>query len=111
MVLIILVKVKEQKQTEEANKMTVKKTTEGLRDLLFQEIEDFLGGKVDSDHVKTITKASGAIMTTVAKDLEAAKLIHSMNEGRDESKAIANLNLDIALSSIEMKDKKLNSNK
>jgi len=30
--------------------MKVKKTTEGLRDLLFQEIEDFLEGKVDSDH-------------------------------------------------------------
>ncbi|MCP3849470.1 MAG: hypothetical protein GY694_04415 [Gammaproteobacteria bacterium] len=77
--------------------MTVKKTTEGLRDLLFQEIEDFLEGKVDSDHVKTITKASGAIMTTVAKDLEAAKLMHLMNEGRDRNKTIADLNLNLML--------------
>ena len=77
--------------------MSIKKTTEGLRDLLFQEMEDFLSGKIDSDHVKTITKASGAIMTTVAKDLEAAKLMHMMNEGRDRNKTIADLNLNLML--------------
>jgi len=81
--------------------MKVKKTTEGLRDLLFQEIEDFLEGKVDSDHVRTITKASGAIMTTVAKDLEAAKLLRQMNEGRDSNKAIADLGLNLMLNATD----------
>lgn len=77
--------------------MSVIRTTEGLRDILFNEIEDFLSGKVDSEHVKALTKVSGAIMTTVARDLEAAKLMREMNEGRESNKAIADLNLNLML--------------
>jgi hypothetical protein len=74
------------------------KTTEGLRDILFDELECFLTGKVDSEHVRTVTKATGAILATVAKDLEAAKLLHDMNAGKDRPRTIADLNLNLLLS-------------
>jgi len=82
----------------------ITRTTEGLRDLLFQEVEDFLAGKVDSDHVKTVAKASGAIMTTVSKDIEATKLINDLNQGRDQNKTIADLNLNLMLGNIKNND-------
>ncbi len=74
------------------------KTTEGLRDILFEELDGFLSGKFDSEHVRTVTKATGAILATVAKDLEAAKLLHDMNAGRDQPRTIADLNLNLLLS-------------
>lgn len=76
----------------------MKRTTEGLRDVLFDELEKFISGEVDSEHVKTVTRATGAIMATVAKDLEAAKLLHEVNEGRDQPRSIADLNLNLMLS-------------
>lgn len=42
--------------------MKTVRTTEGLRDVLFQELDDFLEGKVDTNHVRTVTKATGAIL-------------------------------------------------
>lgn len=76
----------------------MEKTTEGLRDVLFDELEKFLCGDVDSEHVRTVTKATGAILATVSKDLEAAKLLHEVNEGRDQPRSIADLNLNLMLS-------------
>lgn len=75
----------------------MKRTTEGLREMLFKELEDFLKGEVDSDHVKTVTKATGAILQTVAKDLEAARLLSELNRGRDQPRSIADLNLNLML--------------
>lgn len=79
--------------------MKTSRTTEGLRNMLFDELDDFLTGKVDSEHVKTVSKISGAIMTTVSKDIEAAKLLKEVNEGRDQRKEIADLNLNLLLCS------------
>jgi hypothetical protein len=80
----------------------MKKTTEGLRDILFAELERYLTGEVDSEHVRTVTKATGAILATVAKDIEAAKLLHEMNEGRDQPRSIADLNLNLLLSRADL---------
>ena len=75
----------------------MKRTTEGLRDVLFNELEAFLAGKVDSEHVKTVTKATGAILATVAKDLEAARLVHDINQRRETPKSVADLSLNLLL--------------
>ena len=75
----------------------MKRTTEGLRDVLFKELESFLSGEVDGDHVKTVTRATGAILGTVAKDLEAARLLHTLSTERDKPRSIADLNLNILL--------------
>lgn len=77
----------------------MKKTTQGLRDVLFDELEKFLEGRVDSEHVRTVTKATGAILSTVQRDIEAAKLLHEINQGRDQPRSIADLNLNILLTS------------
>lgn len=77
----------------------MKKTTEGLRDVMFRELERYLAGDVDAEHVRTVVKATGSILATVAKDLEAAKLLHEINEGRDQPRVIADLNLNLLLSS------------
>lgn len=73
------------------------KSTEGLRTVLFDELEKFLAGKVDSEHVKTVTRATGAILATVAKDLEAARMLSDMNLGRDQPRSVADLNLNLLL--------------
>lgn len=75
----------------------MKRTTQGLRDMLFDELELFLAGKVDGEHVKSVTKVTGAILATVAKDLEAAKFLNEMKQGSDQPKAIADLNLNLLL--------------
>ena len=77
--------------------MKIKRTTEGLRDMLFVELERFLSGEVDSEHVKTVTKATGSILATVSIDLSASKLLQQMNEGRDQPRSIADLNLNLLL--------------
>lgn len=75
----------------------MKRTTQGLRDMLFDELELLLAGKVDGEHVKAVTKVTGAILATVAKDLEAAKFLNEMKRGSDQPKAIADLNLNLLL--------------
>ena len=75
------------------------RTTAGLRDMLFNELDSFLGGKIDKDHVDAVTKLTSTILKTVAKDLEAAKMLRDMNAGSDIPKAIADLNLNLVLTS------------
>ncbi len=73
------------------------RTTEGLRDMLFEELDKFKSGKLDKDHVDAVTKISNTIMKTVVVDLEAAKLLKDFNAGKDTPQAIADLNLNIML--------------
>ena len=64
----------------------------------------FLNGDVDGDHVKAVTSCSGAILATVAKDIEATKLLQSMKTGADQPKSIADLNLNLALTNESTKE-------
>ena len=75
------------------------RTTEGMRDLLFDELDRFLSGAVDETHVKAVTQITGSILKTVVVDLEAKRMIEKMNTGRDQNKAIGDLNLNIMLTS------------
>ena len=79
----------------------MKRTTEGLREVLFNELESYLAGSVSDDHVKAVAKLTGSILATVAKDLEAAKMLHDMNRGIDQPKSIADLHLNILLTNSE----------
>jgi len=72
-------------------------TTEGLRGMLFEELENFLNGSVDHDHVKSVTKITNSILQTVTKDLEAAKMAGDMAKEARTPKSIADLNLNIML--------------
>lgn len=85
--------------------MKMERTTTGLRDLLFDELENFMHGRVTHDHVTTTTKISNSILATVSKDLEAAKLAHAMSSNNgNQPKAIADLGLNIMLSNREEKE-------
>lgn len=75
----------------------MKRTTEGLRDLLFDELEGFLCGDFDHDHVKSVTRATGAILATVAKDLEAMKMLRELKDDTNRPQSIADLNLNLIL--------------
>lgn len=77
----------------------VTRTTEGLRDILFDELDGFLDGKFDTEHAKTVTTITGSILNTVQKDLEAVKMLNIMNQGRDQPKAVADLALNLILTS------------
>ena len=77
----------------------VTRTTEGLRDILFNEMERFLAGEVDDVHVGAVTKITSSIIKTVVIDLEAKKMVERINEGRDQKKEISDLNLNLMLSS------------
>ncbi len=79
----------------------VTRTTEGLRDILFEEMERFLDGKVEDTHVNAITKITGSILKTVVVDLEAKKMVERMNSGRDQDKAVGDLNLNLLLTKEE----------
>lgn len=75
----------------------VVRTTEGVRDVLFDELDAYLSGKVLDEHANTVQKLTNAIMKTVAKDIEATKLLMFMNTGEDRPKSIADLNLNLIL--------------
>ena len=75
----------------------MKKSTQGLREVLFDELDAFLSGKVDSDHVKAVTRLTGGILATVAKDLEAAKFLNEISKDRNTPQAVADLNLNLLL--------------
>lgn len=77
--------------------MKVKRTTEGLRNALFDELDNFLSGKVDAAHVNTVTRATGAILSVIAKDIQYAQLINDMNRNKEPSKQLSDLRLNILL--------------
>lgn len=74
------------------------RTTQGLRTMLFDELDRFMSGTVDSDHVKAVCRLNGAILATVSKDIEATKLLAVLRNGADAPKAVADLNLNLMLS-------------
>lgn len=53
--------------------MKIERTTQGLRDALFQTLDSYNNGEVDAAHVSTVTKTVNAILATVNTDLNAAK--------------------------------------
>jgi len=81
---------------------TLTRSTEGLRDLLFEEMTNFLDGKVQETHVKAVTKITDSILKTVVIDLEAKKMVERMSAGRDGNKAISDLNLNLLLTKNEV---------
>ncbi len=75
----------------------IERTTEGLRDMLLNEMEDYINGLNTTERMETITKATTAVCKTLVVDLEARKMLDKINTGRDQPKSIADLNLNLAL--------------
>lgn len=75
----------------------IERTTEGLRDMLLNELEDYINGINTTERMETVTKATTAVCKTLVVDLEAKKMLERMNVGNDKPKSIADLNLNLTL--------------
>lgn len=72
------------------------RTSEGLRSTLFDTLDAFLNGEIDSAHAKTVAKLSDSLLKSVALDLEHKRLITELAKP-DKNGAVADLNLNIIM--------------
>lgn len=79
----------------------IERTSEGLRNMLLNELEDYINGINTTERMDTVTKAATAVCKTIVVDLEARKLLERMNLGKDKPKTIADLNLNLTLEHTE----------
>lgn len=77
----------------------IERTTEGLRDMLLNEMEDYINGINTKERLDTITKTTTAICKTLVIDIEAKKMLQRMNVGNEsgDQKTIADLNLNMTI--------------
>lgn len=72
------------------------RTSEGLRSTLFDTLDDFMSGKVDAEHAKTVAKLADSLLKSVAVDLEHKKL-HREILRVEGNRAVANMDLNIVM--------------
>ena len=79
--------------------MTVKRTSEGLRSVLFDTLDKFISGEIDSVQAKTVAKLGDSLLKSVAIDLEHKRLMLDLIKDQDPQspKTLANMNLDIIM--------------
>ena len=75
----------------------IERTTDGLRSMLLDELENYINGINTTERMETVTKATTAVCKTLVVDLEAKKMLERMNVGNDKPKSIADLNLNMML--------------
>lgn len=75
------------------------RTSSGLRETLFTELDNFLNGKVDAEHARAVSKLSGGIIATISKDLQAAELIYKIRRVDNKEFTINDLGLNLMLGS------------
>lgn len=76
---------------------TTERTSSGLRETLFTELDNFLNGKVDAEHARAVSKLSGGIIATISKDLQAAELIYKIRRVDNKEFTINDLGLNLML--------------
>jgi hypothetical protein len=72
------------------------RTSEGLRSVLFDTLDQFLNNQIDAGQAKTVAKLADTLLKSVEVDLEHRKLVNSMTSGGAQQ-AIANLSLNIEM--------------
>lgn len=77
---------------KQQNIKVITPSTEGLRSILLETLADFVNGKVDHIHAKTVAKMCDSVNKSLSIDIEAARFVR---EGGAAS--IADLNLNMAL--------------
>ena len=76
--------------------METTRTTEGLRNTLFDTLDQLLSGRIDIAHAKAITKVADSILKSAVVDIEYKKM--ALDVKRHEGpQAVADLNLNVAL--------------
>lgn len=81
--------------TKKSQQRTVR-TSEGLRSRLFDTLDDFVVGHIDSTTAKTITKIADSLIKSVAVDIEYKRLVKDLARS-DVLQDIADLKLNIAM--------------
>jgi len=76
----------------------IERTTEGMRETVLSRLEMYINGMETTERMETIVKSVNAVTKTLITDLEARKLVHKINEGTDQPKALADLNLNMIVS-------------
>lgn len=75
---------------------TTTRTSEGLRGTLFDALDNFINGKIDSVSAKTVAKLADSLLKSVAIDLEHKRLVSDL--ARTEGpQAVAALRLNIKM--------------
>ena len=72
------------------------RTSEGLRNTLFETLDSFLKGDIDAAHAKTVAKIADSLLKSVAIDLEYKRLVEDIGTKRGPQ-AVASLNLNIEM--------------
>lgn len=75
------------------------RSTEGLRDVLFDTLERFQKKEIDASHVKAVTSLTNSILATVAKDLEAARLLDDLKDPH-KPKSLGDMRLSLPLGNV-----------
>ena len=83
---------------------TITRTTEGLREMLLDELEDYINGLNTTERMDTVSKTAAVVCKTLIVDLEAKKMLQRINIGRDKPKQIADLNLNLSLEHVDHAD-------
>lgn len=79
-----------------SKRVTIDRSTEGIRDFIFDEMERLANGETDIERLKVMSKAGDTILKSAAIDLQARRML-SQERGSREPKQIADLNLNIML--------------
>ena len=85
------------KNTTGKNFITIDRTTEGIRDFIFDEMERLANGQSDIDRLKAMSKASDTILKSAALDITMRKLVNDEKKNGGP-KEVADMNLNLKLS-------------
>lgn len=76
------------------------RTSEGLRSTLFDTLDKFLNGEIDSVSAKTVAKLADSLLKSVAVDLEYKRLVREITN-TSGPQSVADLNLNILMAPTE----------
>jgi hypothetical protein len=75
----------------------MERSTAGIRDVMFDEIEKYLKGEKSADHLHALKAGFSTVLATVDKDIQAAKMIADARGGKNQPRSVADLNLNLLL--------------
>lgn len=78
--------------------ITIDRSTVGVRDFLFDEMERLANGQIDEKRLKIMAKAGDTILKSAALDITAKKMISDAKNSSGGPKEVADIGLNLMLS-------------
>jgi len=75
----------------------IERSTEGVRDFMFEEMERLANGEIEIDRLKAMSKAGDTILKSAVIDIQVRKLLRDEQMGRRGPREIADMNLNVML--------------